>query len=86
VMVPRVAEPEKKRWGIFRSRRHEESRIEPAPRTQPAPSYAARTAPVQPRATAQAEPPRPQTPADLFGDQKRDDQFDIPTFLRKQTN
>jgi cell division protein FtsZ len=40
----------------------------------------------------QAEPQRPaaqpqqQNPDDLFPDHKRDDQFEIPAFLRRQTN
>jgi cell division protein FtsZ len=77
------AEPERRSWGLFRKKPKEEARVEPAPRT-PRPA-------AQPRAMAQAEPPRPQQPqtpagADLFHDQKRDEQFEIPAFLRRQTN
>jgi cell division protein FtsZ len=85
--IPHAAEPEPRRWGLFgRSRRKEESRIEPAPvprAAQPAPRPA-----VQPRAVAQPEPPRPAPPKgdDLFPDHKRDEQFEIPAFLRRQTN
>jgi cell division protein FtsZ len=90
-IVPvRPAEPERRSWGLFRSRKKEEPRHEPAPRPQ-----VSRPA-VQPRAMAQAEPPRPQqqqpqTPQpargdDLFPDHKRDEQFEIPAFLRRQTN
>jgi cell division protein FtsZ len=74
-------------WGLFRSKKaKEEVRVEPAPRVQ-AP-VAPR--PQAPRATAQAEPQRPQPPQvptgdDLFPDHKRDD-FEIPAFLRRQTN
>jgi cell division protein FtsZ len=90
-------QPEKKRRGLFGwGRAKEEPRIEPAPRAMaPAPRPAA----PQPRAVAQAEPLRPvaqpqpaapqaapQAGADLFGDQKSGDQFDIPAFLRRQTN
>jgi cell division protein FtsZ len=77
-------EPERRGWGLFRKKPKEEPRLEPAPRAQ-APRPA-------PRAMAQAEPPRPQpqpqTPpgTDLFHDQKRDEQFEIPAFLRRQTN
>jgi hypothetical protein len=48
-----------------------------------------------PRATAQAMPPLPQAPMpeaprnaadDLFPDHKRDEQFEIPAFLRRQSN
>ena len=92
VIPVRQAEPEKKRRGIFGWGRREESRVEPAPRmTQPAPY---RQPAPQPRATAQVEPPRPAQPqqpaapqgGDLFGDAKSTDQFEIPAFLRRQTN
>jgi cell division protein FtsZ len=89
-----MREPEqpKRRWGLF-GRKKEEPRHEPvAPRVQQ--QQPARAA--QPRAMAQAEPlrPQPQQPqtgqaardADLFADQKRDEQFEIPAFLRRQTN
>ena len=90
-IVPvRQPEPERKGWGLFRKKVKEEPRVEPAPR---AAAQQASRPPVQPRAMAQAEPLRPQTPAqgqrdasDLFADQKRDDQFEIPAFLRRQTN
>ncbi len=50
--------------------------------------------PAAPRATSQVMPPRPapqQAPAagsaeDLFPEHQRDDQFEIPAFLRRQTN
>ena len=82
-------EPERRGWGFLgRKKPKEELRVEPAAAVQ-------RTAP-QPRASAQviarmpAEPaPRPtQTGSaeDLFPDHKRDDQFEIPAFLRRQQN
>jgi cell division protein FtsZ len=58
----------------------------------------AATRPPQPRPAAQAiarapaaEPVRPQqqpqnSADDLFPDHKRDEQFEIPAFLRRQTN
>jgi cell division protein FtsZ len=92
VIPVRQVEPEKKRRGIFGWGRREEPRVEPAPRVT-------QTAPYRqpaPRATAQVEPQRPvqqpQQPAapqggDLFGDTKASsDQFEIPAFLRRQTN
>ena len=85
--MPRAAEPEPRRWGLFgRGRRKEEARIEPAPVPRQAPP-APRPA-VQPRAVAQPEPQRPPAPKgdDLFPDHKRDEQFEIPAFLRRQTN
>ena len=44
-----------------------------------------------PRATAQPMPPMPQpvernNADDLFPDHKRDEQFEIPAFLRRQSN
>jgi cell division protein FtsZ len=88
-------EPEEapRRGGIGRffgrgEKKPEPQRVEPAP----APRVAA-----APRATAQLmtrgtqDPPRtaqtPQSVADdLFPDHKKDDQFEIPAFLRRQTN
>jgi cell division protein FtsZ len=76
--------PEKKSgWGFF-------GRKKPAPnlRSEPAPEPRA----AAPRATAQPMPPMPQAQAerakddDLFPDHKRDEQFEIPAFLRRQSN
>jgi cell division protein FtsZ len=86
----RPAAPERRgAWGLFgRKKRKEEPRIEPAPAPrQPAPRPAA----AQAQVIAQPEPPRqPSEPApkgdDLFPDHKRDEQFEIPAFLRRQTN
>ncbi|MDR3526693.1 MAG: cell division protein FtsZ [Rhizomicrobium sp.] len=95
-VTPRPSEPElqhrneqerKSSWGLFRSKKaKQEVHVEPAPR----PQQPVAPRPAAPRATAQAEPPRPQQPQvalgdDLFHDQKRDD-FEIPAFLRRQTN
>lgn len=85
-MVPQHhVEPERKSgWGLFRSKKpKDEPRMEPAPRM----SAPQAPRPQTPRAMAQAEPPRaPQaSPDDLFPDHKRDD-FEIPAFLRRQTN
>jgi hypothetical protein len=59
---------------------------QPEPRMAPASNQG-------PRATAQTMP-QPQQPAeaprgnadDLFPDHKRDEQFEIPAFLRRQSN
>jgi cell division protein FtsZ len=82
----RVAEPEqpKRRFGLFGSRK------EKAPEIQHEPPRAAST----PRATTQVmgrnEQQRPQAapsnPDDLFPESKKDDQFEIPAFLRRQQN
>jgi cell division protein FtsZ len=72
-------------WGFFgRKKAASDMRAEP----QPEPRMAA-----SPRATAQTMPP-PQQPMeaprgkddDLFPDHKRDEQFEIPAFLRRQSN
>ncbi|GAA0546976.1 cell division protein FtsZ [Rhizomicrobium palustre] len=84
--VQRVPEPEKKSgWGLFRGRKpKEEVRMEPAPRMQTQPVQRA----PQARATVNVEPQRPAPQmgdSDLFPEHKRDD-FEIPAFLRRQTN
>jgi cell division protein FtsZ len=88
--APLRAEPEERRLFGFLGRKkpREEVRVEPAQRSL-----------VAPRANAQVvqrqqpvETPRQQTaapasqPEDLFPDHKRDEQFEIPAFLRRQTN
>jgi cell division protein FtsZ len=91
-VIPVRHEPEKKRRGIFGWGKREEPRVEPAPRVQPTAQHSMRPSAPQPRALAQAEPlrpvPQPAAPqgSDLFADQKSGDQFEIPAFLRKQTN
>jgi cell division protein FtsZ len=82
-------EPERRGWGLLgRKKPKEEVRAEPVAPLQ-------QRQVVQPRANAQplARPqPDPQRTApqngaqDLFGDQKQDEQFEIPAFLRRQMN
>jgi cell division protein FtsZ len=82
---PAAQEPEPKRlFGIFRRDAKPEARVEPAPRMQQQ---------LAPRATTQvlnrntADTSRAtQQASDLFEDQKKDDQFEIPAFLRRQQN
>jgi cell division protein FtsZ len=73
-------------FGLFGRKKKDEPRMEPVNRSTPR-----QAAPSAPRPAAQAEPPRPQEPPqntadDLFPDHKRDEQFEIPAFLRRQTN
>ena len=85
-LAPRAPEEKKSGWGFFgRKKAAADIRAEP----QPEPRAAA------PRATAQTMPPMPQPQAaeaprgkddDLFPDHKRDEQFEIPAFLRRQSN
>jgi cell division protein FtsZ len=86
-------EPERRGWGFLgRSRKPKDDiRMEPA-----SPPQAQRPLSAPPRASAQpmtrnapAEPPKQASQPsadDLFPDHKRDDQFEIPAFLRRQTN
>jgi len=80
-------EPERRGWGLF-GRKKEEPRAEPVTQLQQRQVVQPRAA-AQPLARPQAEPQRtaPQNGAqDLFGDQKQDEQFEIPAFLRRQMN
>jgi cell division protein FtsZ len=79
-------EPERRFLGLFGRKKKDEPRMDPLIRPAPRAS-------VQPvvRQPAAPEPPRPQQPQqssadDLFPDHKRDEQFEIPAFLRRQTN
>ena len=89
-LAPRAADEKKGGWSIFgRKKAQADMRAEPAPEP--------RMAPPMPRATAQAMPQPQMTPTvspdtprgkddDLFPDHKRDEQFEIPAFLRRQSN
>jgi len=89
-LAPRAPAEEKKGgWSIFgRKKATPDMRAEPAPEPRAG-------APVQ-RAVAQAMPQPPMTPSvspeqaaradDLFPEHKRDEQFEIPAFLRRQSN
>ena len=81
----RAPEEKKSGWGFFgRKKAAPDMRAEPQPEPRIAPA---------PRATAQTMP-QPQQPMeaprgkddDLFPDHKRDEQFEIPAFLRRQSN
>jgi cell division protein FtsZ len=87
-LAPR-AEKKSSGWGFFgRKKTAPDLRVEPAP--EPRAAMAERGVP---RASAQPLPPMPQpqeaprnTADDLFPDHKRDEQFEIPAFLRRQSN
>ena len=76
------AQPEKRGWGLFGRKPKEEPRIEPAAssRSQRAMSQVMSRAPSDPPQAAGAKPD------DLFPEHKRDEQFEIPAFLRRQQN
>jgi hypothetical protein len=87
--LPQPKTEERRGWGSFlgRAKKKDEPRIEPV-QQRPAPRATAQPiARAQPEPAAAEAPPRPQTLADdLFPDHKRDDQFEIPAFLRRQSN
>jgi len=79
-LAPHAPAEKKTGWSIFGRKKHAaDIRSEPAAEPRAA----------APRATAQPMPqPEPQrsNADDLFPDHKRDEQFEIPAFLRRQTN
>jgi cell division protein FtsZ len=79
-------EPERRGWGLFGRKPKAEPRLEPVAAPRPAVQRA--TSQVMSRAVAPADQPRAagSKPDDLFPEHKRDDQFDIPAFLRRQQN
>ena len=86
--VRAISQPteDRKFFGLFGRRKKDEPRLDATTRPPPAPRPAA-----QAMARPPVEAPRPQqTPQnsadDLFPDHKRDEQFEIPAFLRRQTN
>jgi cell division protein FtsZ len=97
----RTPEPEKRGWGFLGRKKHKEDlRTEPvmaaakrpaAPQQPRAGAQQPRTSAQQPRATAQPlRTPQQAAPQangeDLFPDHARDDQFEIPAFLRRQSS
>ncbi|HEY4943610.1 MAG TPA: cell division protein FtsZ [Rhizomicrobium sp.] len=76
-------EPERRFLGLFGRKKKDEPRMEPI-QQRPAPRATA-----QPMARPPAEAPRPAATNladDLFPEHKRDEQFEIPAFLRRQSN
>jgi len=96
-LAPRASQPEKKSggWSFFgKKKAASDLRAEPLMEPRAVEPRAAEPR-VAPRATAQVvQPqamPQPQetpraNPDDLFPDHKRDEQFEIPAFLRRQSN
>ena len=75
---------ERRGWGFLGRKKKDEPRIEPV-QQRPAPRATAQPI-ARPQAPA-AEAAKPQSLADdLFPDHKRDEQFEIPAFLRRQSN
>jgi len=82
-------EPPNRFLGLFGRKKKDEPRFDPLTRQAPVQRAAPQPAARQP--ATPVEPPRQQLPPqnaadDLFPDHKRDEQFEIPAFLRRQTN
>jgi cell division protein FtsZ len=83
-----AAAPEKKSgWGFFgKKKTASDLRAEPAPEPRAnAPRATAQTMP-QPQMTPSVQPGATPSSDDLFPDHKRDEQFEIPAFLRRQNS
>ena len=79
-------EPERRFLGLFGRKKRDEPRMDATTRP-PQPRPAAQVMARPPAAEALRPPQQPQNSADdLFPDHKRDEQFEIPAFLRRQTN
>ncbi|MGC9953281.1 MAG: cell division protein FtsZ [Rhizomicrobium sp.] len=78
-------EPERRGW-FLRKKPKEEPRLEPVAAPRPVAQRA--TSQVMNRVTVPADPSRAAGPKpdDLFPEHKRDEQFEIPAFLRRQQN
>ncbi|HEX3673717.1 MAG TPA: cell division protein FtsZ [Rhizomicrobium sp.] len=74
------AAPAKRRFGIFGPRKETPR---PEPRMEPAAQRPAPRAAAQPMRNEQA---KPSVDAGLFPEHQKDDQFEIPAFLRRQSN
>jgi hypothetical protein len=87
-----VPEPSSRLFGFLGRKKKEEPRMEPVQMQRPQPQQARANAQViarQPAPEPQRQHPQQQTQPqddDLFPDHKRDEQFEIPAFLRRQTN
>jgi cell division protein FtsZ len=87
-------EPERRLFGLLGRRKpKEEPRMEPQPALQRTPVQQPRAsaqviqrAPVDQQRQPQQQAPQQAQDDDLFPDHKRDEQFEIPAFLRRQTN
>jgi cell division protein FtsZ len=77
-------EPERRLFGLFGRKKKDEPRMDPIPRPMPR----ATAQPMSRPQPIQAEAPKPaQSVADdLFPEHNRDEQFEIPAFLRRQSN
>jgi hypothetical protein len=76
-----LARSEKKGgWSLFGRKKTSASDMRAEPKAEP------RRATAQPMQRAAAPEPQPPAGEDLFPDHSHDDQFEIPAFLRRQSN
>jgi cell division protein FtsZ len=81
-----LQEPERRLFGLLgRKKTKDEPRVEPQPQRAAQQSRATSQIMTRPLAEPQ-RPPAGAQPEDLFPDHKKDEQFEIPAFLRRQTN
>jgi cell division protein FtsZ len=79
-------EPERRFLGLFGRKKKDEPRMEPV-QQRPAPRATAQPMAARPQPAAETPRQPAQTLADdLFPEHKRDEQFEIPAFLRRQSN
>ncbi len=78
-------EPERRFMGLFGRKKKDEPRVEPV-QQRPAPRATAQPMARPQPPQAEAPRPAPNLADDLFPDHKRDEQFEIPAFLRRQSN
>ncbi len=86
---PEPEDAPRRRFGFLgrKEKKPEPARMEPSPMPRPAPrataQVMARTPAVEPQRTQQ---PQKNVAEDLFPEAAKDDKFEIPAFLRRQTN
>jgi cell division protein FtsZ len=84
---PEPVEEKRYRFGFLgRREKKPEPRVEPQPVATRAAAPQRASAQVLTRGAEPAKPASQSTADDLFPDHKKDDQFEIPAFLRRQTN
>jgi cell division protein FtsZ len=84
---PEPLEEKRRRFGFLgRKEKKPEPRLEPQPVATRSPAPQRATAQVIQRGAEAQRQPQQSTAEDLFPDHKKDDQFEIPAFLRRQTN
>jgi cell division protein FtsZ len=86
--TPAPAQPEKKAgWSLFGRKKAPTPDMRAEPQMAPRPVARPQARPQgQPQVEQPVQPPQQQSGEDLFPEQGRDEQFEIPAFLRRQSN